>query len=111
MLAFAPSTVQDALADAPLRPVHDVVAIDRATLLRTLEEVRRTRVWVSKDATLGLFSVAAPVVLANGDGVASVGIAGALVRFDAATEARLRDLVREAAAATAASVLGTGRTR
>lgn len=111
VLAFAPPTVRAALARAPLRPVHDVVPIDRATLDHNLEEVRRTRVWVSRDATLGLFSVAAPVVLANGEGIASVGIAGALTRFDAATEARLRDLVREAAAATAATIGSVGRTR
>jgi IclR family transcriptional regulator, acetate operon repressor len=111
VLAFAPESVRTALARAELRPVHGVVPVDRATLERNLDEVRRTRVWATRDATLGLFSVAAPVVLPGGEGVASLGIAGALTRFDAEAEARLRDLVRDAAAATAATLGGSGRLR
>lgn len=101
LLAFAPRGAHDQLARTPLQPVHGVTAIDRRRLGEHLDEVRRTRVWVSHDTLLGLFSIASPVLDADGEAIASVGIAGALTRLDDASEVRLRDLVREAALAVA----------
>jgi DNA-binding IclR family transcriptional regulator len=103
LLAHHPELVDVVVASGLKRWTTDTIA-DAATLRRRLAEVRRRGYAVNRrgwlDATAG---VAAPVIVASGDAVASVGISGPVRRL-----ARpggldgLRPLVQAAATAVAA---------
>lgn len=103
VLAFAPDDVLGRLQHVPLKPVHGTREVDRQDLLQALDTVRRTRVWMTRDTSIGLFSVASPIVTTR-MGEASIGIAGALKRLDDMDAERLKDLVREAALGIGASL-------
>lgn len=102
LLAFSePAVIEDVLADADAGALEQFTPYSlttRATLEAELERVRRTEVRVSKDDyASGEFSVAAPILSADGVAQGALTIAGFTARLDETTQASYVVAVRDAA--------------
>ncbi|WP_102126535.1 IclR family transcriptional regulator [Deinococcus planocerae] len=97
LLAYAPREVQGAILARPLERFTDGTITDAAALERTLRRIREDGAHVAiSDLEEDTFSVAAPIFDGQGQVVASVSIAGPLMRLGPQTQARYLDLIREA---------------
>jgi hypothetical protein len=84
-----------------LQPIHGVAPIDRARVDEHCDEVRQTRVEVSRDTTFGLVCISAPVLDADGE-ASSRDSAGEVLERDAITSRVMARQVRPGAAGRAA---------
>ncbi len=83
LLAFADPSVIDAALAQPLEAFTPHTVTDRAKLRQLLERIRANGYnIVVNDLDEGAFSVAAPIHSADGTVIASISVAGAVVRFD-----------------------------
>jgi len=83
LLAFADPSVVDAALAQPLEAFTPHTVTDRAKLRQLLERIRANGYnIVVNDLDDGAFSVAAPIHGADGTVIASISVAGAVVRFD-----------------------------
>jgi DNA-binding IclR family transcriptional regulator len=98
VLAFAPHSVRNAVASAPLERFTPATVVDPAELLARLEKIRADDYNISiDDLDEGAFSIAAPIRNSGGDVVASISVAGAMARFDEERRDVYLRLVRDAA--------------
>lgn len=99
LLAYAPTEVVDAVlaGDLPAFTEHTVATSE--ALARVLAEIRKEHVYTAKHSYVqGVYSVASPVLGSDRQAVASLSVVGAVARLGAATESRIRNAVRDAAA-------------
>jgi DNA-binding IclR family transcriptional regulator len=109
LLAFAPPGVRNTVlerADAGQLEGYTATSMTtRAMLEAEIAQVRASGVRVSKDDyAVGEFSVAAPILGADGVALGALTVAGFTARLDAGTQARYVDAVRGAVGRIAASV-------
>ena len=85
LLAHAPASVRARFLGAPLASYTDHSITDPVRLSQRLDETRRAGfAWVFEELSIGLNSVAAPVVTSSGTVVAAVSVHGPSYRFPAA---------------------------
>lgn len=83
LLAYAEPAVIEAVLAQPLETFTPYTITDRAKLHQMLERIRANGYnIVLNDLDEGAFSVAAPIIGAEGSVIASISVAGAVVRFD-----------------------------
>ncbi|WP_454851263.1 IclR family transcriptional regulator [Rhizobium binxianense] len=83
LLAYADPAVVDNVLSQPLEAFTPHTVTDRARLRQVLERIRANGYnIVLNDLDDGAFSVAAPIRSADGTVIASISVAGAVVRFD-----------------------------
>lgn len=97
LLAYAPREVLGAILEKPLERFTDSTITDAGALERALGRIREdgTHVAIS-DLEEDTFSVAAPIFDDRGQAVASLSIAGPLMRLDRPKQERYLQLIREA---------------
>ncbi|WP_019588626.1 IclR family transcriptional regulator [Deinococcus apachensis] len=97
LLAYAPRDVLDAILSRPLERFTAGTITDAAALEQALRHIREdgTHVAIS-DLEEDTFSIAAPIFDDQGQAVASVSIAGPLMRLDPNNQERYLGLIREA---------------
>ncbi|WP_216320535.1 IclR family transcriptional regulator [Deinococcus aestuarii] len=97
LLAYAPREVLGATLRGPLERFTDGTITDTATLEQALRHIREDGVHVAiSDLEEDTFSVAAPIFDDQGQAVASMSIAGPLMRLDPHNQERYLALIREA---------------
>jgi DNA-binding IclR family transcriptional regulator len=105
LLAFAPARIQAEVLKAPIQAFTPKTLVKPDALRLELERVRRSRVRVSvDDYAIGEFSVAAPVLNAQGEAIAAVNIAGFTARLSSRTSTQYTRAIREASAQIAANL-------
>lgn len=83
LLAYADSSVVEAVLANPLEAFTPQTITDRDRLRQALARIRANGYNIAlNDLDEGAFSVAAPIVGANGEVIAGISVAGAVVRFD-----------------------------
>ncbi|MEI5676798.1 IclR family transcriptional regulator [Mesorhizobium sp. CGMCC 1.15528] len=110
LLAYCDESVINAVLANPLEAFTPYTITDPEKLLQTLNRIRANGHNIAtNDLDDGAFSVAAPIVGANGEVIAAISVAGAMVRFD---EERRGTYIRAAmdAAAEISSKLSLHRT-
>lgn len=98
LLAFAPQTVQLEVMKASRNRFTAQTLTDKKALQTELETVRKSKVRISKDDyATGEFSVAAPILDANGEAFAAINVAGFTARLTPKLEREYAQAVRGAA--------------
>jgi DNA-binding IclR family transcriptional regulator len=98
LLAFAPQAVQLEVMAQPRNRFTAQTLTDKKALQSELEQVRKSKVRISKDDYAnGEFSVAAPIIDAAGEAIAAINIAGFTARLSPKLEREYARLVREVA--------------
>jgi DNA-binding IclR family transcriptional regulator len=98
LLAFAPQAVQLEVMAQPRNRFTPQTLTDKKALQSELEQVRKSKVRISKDDYAnGEFSVAAPIIDAEGEAIAAINIAGFTARLTPKLEREYARLVREVA--------------
>jgi DNA-binding IclR family transcriptional regulator len=83
MLAYSDDSVVDAVLARPLEAFTPYTITDSEKLRQALVRIRANGYNIAQnDLDDGAFSVAAPIIGANGDVIASISVAGAVVRLD-----------------------------
>jgi DNA-binding IclR family transcriptional regulator len=83
LLAHSDASIVDAVLANPLEAFTAYTITDRDKLRQTLARIRANGYNVAlNDLDEGAFSVAAPIVGANGEVIACISVAGAMVRLD-----------------------------
>lgn len=83
LLAHSDSAVVEAVLATPLEAFTPQTITDRDKLRQALVRIRANGYNIAlNDLDEGAFSVAAPIVGANGDVIACISVAGAMARFD-----------------------------
>lgn len=83
ILAFSEKSIIDQVLASPLEAFTPYTITDREKLRQALERIRTNGCNVAiNDLDEGAFSVAAPIIAADGDVIAAISVAGAVVRFD-----------------------------
>lgn len=83
ILAYSEQSVVDAVLAGPLEAFTSYTITDRDRLNQTLARIRANGYNIAlNDLDEGAFSVAAPIRGANGEVIAAISVAGAVVRFD-----------------------------
>ena len=99
LLAYAPDVVKEAVINGPLTAYTSRTISDPDALRRRIERIRNQGWNIAQDdLDEGAFSVAAPIRNANGEVVAALSVAGALVRFDENRRERYLAITRAAVA-------------
>ncbi len=99
ILAYCDETVINAVLANPLEAFTPYTITDTEKLRQTLSRIRANGHNIAlNDLDDGAFSVAAPIVGANGEVIAAISVAGAMVRFD---EERRETYIRAAMDAAA----------
>lgn len=99
LLAFADQSVIDAVLSGPLEAFTPYTITDRDKLRQLLERIRANGFNIAlNDLDEGAFSVAAPIMGPHDDVIASISVAGAMVRFDEERREQYIRAAREAAA-------------
>ncbi|MEF2279840.1 IclR family transcriptional regulator [Deinococcus sp. YIM 134068] len=97
LLAYAPQEVLDAILEKPLERFTDSTITDAGVLKQALERIREDGAHVAiSDLEEDTFSIAAPIFDDQGQAVASVSIAGPLMRLDGHKQERYLHLIRAA---------------
>jgi DNA-binding IclR family transcriptional regulator len=105
LLAFAPQAVQLEVMTQPRNRFTAQTLTDKKALQSELEQVRKSKVRISKDDYAnGEFSVAAPIIDATGEAIAAINIAGFTARLTPKLERDYSRLVREVAEEIASSL-------
>jgi IclR family KDG regulon transcriptional repressor len=98
LLAYAPTDVQEAVLSQPLKRFNAHTITSPEVLREMLDRIRRNGFHIARnDLDEGAFSLAAPIDDGSGHVIASVSVAGPVVRLDDARQARHIDLVTSAA--------------
>ena len=98
LLAFAPESVQLEVLKASRNRFTAQTLTDKTALQSELERVRKSKVRISKDDyATGEFSVAAPIIDANGEAFSAINIAGFTARLTPKLEREYVRAVRGAA--------------
>ncbi|HYB29069.1 MAG TPA: IclR family transcriptional regulator [Solirubrobacteraceae bacterium] len=109
LLAHAPEAVQREVLEGPLQRFTEFTITNPTELRRMLAQIRRDGVAVSdRQVTVDALSVAAPIVDARGDVIASLSIVS---RADRTAIERLVPVVRAAALGTSRALSAAGRRR
>jgi len=83
ILAFSGESVIEAVLASPLEAFTPYTITDRDKLRQTLARIRANGYNIAlNDLDEGAFSVAAPIIGADGGVIAAISVAGAMVRFD-----------------------------
>lgn len=83
LLAYSDVSVVDAVLASPLEAFTPHTITDRDRLRQALARIRANGYNIAlNDLDEGAFSVAAPIIGANGDVIASISVAGAMARLD-----------------------------
>ena len=99
LLAFADQSVIDAVLSGPLEAFTPYTITDRDKLRQLLDRIRTNGFNIAlNDLDEGAFSVAAPIMGPHDDVIASISVAGAMVRFDEERREHYILAAREAAA-------------
>ncbi|SFT55407.1 IclR family transcriptional regulator [Mesorhizobium sp. YR577] len=99
ILAYCDESVINAVLGSPLEAFTPYTITDPEKLRQTLSRIRTNGHNIAlNDLDDGAFSVAAPIVGANGEVIAAISVAGAMVRFD---EERRETYIRAAMDAAA----------
>lgn len=97
LLAYAPGEVLDAILGQTLERFTDNTLTDAGALERALRRIREDGAHVAiSDLEEDTFSIAAPIFDDQGQAVASMSIAGPLMRLGPHTQERYLDLIRAA---------------
>jgi DNA-binding IclR family transcriptional regulator len=98
LLAHSDDSVVDAVLASPLEAFTPYTITDREKLSQTLARIRINGYNIAlNDLDEGAFSVSAPILGPNGDVIAAISVAGAMVRFDEERRQAYIQAAREAA--------------
>ena len=99
LLAFAPEELKNAILEGPLEQFTAATATDAEELGKRLEMIRADGFNIAiNDLDEGAFSIAAPIVDASQEVIASLSVAGAMARYDESRRRRFLSLVQSASA-------------